>query len=362
MSRGKIARGHPLVALLALLGGWVAGRAATWEAPVARASAAVEAADMSLVPGPQSLPDIQPVAPPIAFGATPPFSSPLSLTAPAPPAALPVYGHWSRPAEHGAALTHLRRDFASLTAQPRFFAPEMPGTELPLPPGLPALPPRARRWSMDAWALLRRDGALSAASAGALPATYGASQAGAILRYRLSMSSPQRPSLYLRSTSSAGQVRETGLALGFSGRPRGSIPIVAAVEGRMIDQAGQRRMQAAAMVVTELPTFTLPAGFRGEAYGQAGYVAGDYSTPFADGQIRADTPLFSTRSLSARVGAGVWGGAQEGAARLDAGPSASLAMPLGRGLNGRVAVDWRFRLAGAAEPGSGPAVTLSAGF
>ena len=37
-------------------------------------------------------------------------------------------------------------------------------------------------------------------------------------------------------------------------------------------------------------------------------------------------------------------------------------MPLGKGLFGRAAVDWRFRVAGDADPGSGPALTLSAGF
>jgi hypothetical protein len=54
------------------------------------------------------------------------------------------------------------------------------------------------------------------------------------------------------------------------------------------------------------------------------------------------------------VGAGAWGGAQPGAARLDMGPQASFRIPVGRtGI--RASAEWRFRVAGDAEPGSGPA-------
>jgi hypothetical protein len=43
------------------------------------------------------------------------------------------------------------------------------------------------------------------------------------------------------------------------------------------------------------------------------------------------------------------------------GPTATLDLPLAGG-SGRLSADWRFRLAGTATPGSGPALTLSAGF
>ncbi|MEE4451225.1 hypothetical protein [Novosphingobium resinovorum] len=223
-------------------------------------------------------------------------------------------------------------------------------------------PLRPRRWTMDAWALLRRDGATGSASAGVLPASYGASQAGAVLRYRLAMASRHRPMLYLRTTSTTGTIQESTAAAGLAARPFAAVPIVAALEGRLTDQSGQRRVQGAAMAITELAPFALPAGFRGEAYAQAGYVASRFATPFADGQFRADRGLVRLGRVDARFGAGLWGGAQKGAARFDAGPTASIALPLGRGMNGRVAVDWRFRLAGDAVPGSGPALTLSAGF
>ena len=64
----------------------------------------------------------------------------------------------------------------------------------------------------------------------------------------------------------------------------------------------------------------------------------------------------------ARIGAGAWGGIQKGASRLDAGPGATVSMPLSPKVFGRLAVDWRFRVAGNAEPDSGPALTVAAGF
>ncbi|MCH2487899.1 MAG: hypothetical protein MK010_09195, partial [Erythrobacter sp.] len=61
------------------------------------------------------------------------------------------------------------------------------------------------------------------------------------------------------------------------------------------------------------------------------------------------------------IGAGAWGGVQRGAGRLDIGPSASVALRLGRSPVW-LSADYRFRIAGDAQPGSGAAVTLSTGF
>lgn len=361
MSGGAISRGHPLLALLALLGGWVGGRAATWEPLVSKAApAVVGGSEVGL--GLQSLPSYAgddprayDVAPDFGVG-RPAVRYVMTYSAPAAPAVSSGISALS-------IMPHLREDFGALQPLPRFYAPDVPGTvAAPQPTGLPIVPWRPRRWSMDAWALMRRDSSGAPASPGAIPGTYGASQAGGVLRYRLALASRHRPTVYLRSTSTTGQIRETTAAVGLSARPITALPVVAALEGRMTDQMGQRRVQGAAMAITELPLFPLLAGFRGEVYAQAGYVAGRYATMFADGQFRADRGLLTVRAADVRIGGGLWGGAQKGAARLDAGPTASVAMPLGRGINGRVAVDWRFRLAGDAVPGSGPALTLSAGF
>jgi hypothetical protein len=77
---------------------------------------------------------------------------------------------------------------------------------------------------------------------------------------------------------------------------------------------------------------------------------------FADGAIRASTPIGPVE-----IGAGAWGGAQPGAARLDIGPQASVRIPVGK-IAIRASAEWRVRVAGDAHPGSGPAFTLSTDF
>lgn len=249
---------------------------------------------------------------------------------------------------------------------PRFFAPgNLPDVDKAGDRGPGILPSsghgRSRHWSMDAWALIRNEGA-GAPSPGVLPATYGGSQSGAVLRYRIDLASAYRPSVYLRTTSALGGIRDNTLALGVSARPLPSVPVIAAVEGRMVDQANGRSIRPAALAYTEIAPIALPARMRAEVYAQGGYVGGRFATPFADGMVRVDRHVLTIGKAEARAGGGMWGGIQKGASRLDVGPSASVAMPLARGLHGRAALDWRFRMAGDAMPGSGPALTLSAGF
>lgn len=390
-------RGQPLVALLAVLGGWIGGRLTTWEPPVlARGAAASEhGAELAgagqgrlvfdAVVGAQSLPGSGAVPHSNGYVAIPQAASraarfPSARAALAPSAFRELAAHtWGPSARMFAPPSADRRDTFAMNASRR-----EPGlSDYPwLPPisvlaAQPSPPPvaatggttasagqegaRPRRWSADAWSLMRRGGG-GALVSGALPATYGASQAGAVLRYRIAPRSRYRPTAYLRTTSTLGQLRETSAALGLAARPLPSLPVVAAVEARMTDHAGMRRFHPAVMAVTELPPFELPLAMRGEAYAQAGYVGGMFATPFADGQFRFDRSLYSLGAVDARLGGAVWGGVQKGAGRLDVGPSAAISMPLGRGTYGRVALDWRFRVAGNAKPGSGPAITLSAGF
>jgi hypothetical protein len=134
-----------------------------------------------------------------------------------------------------------------------------------------------------------------------------------------------------------------------------------AVEGRVSETVAGTEFRPAAFAVTELPPIALPFGTRGEAYIEGGYVGGHFATAFVDGQARVDRPLLDVPGAQLRIGAGAWGGAQEGAARLDVGPSASVAFRLGAAY-GRLAADYRFRVAGDAGPSSGPALTVSAGF
>ncbi|AQR74474.1 hypothetical protein [Sphingomonas sp. LM7] len=101
-------------------------------------------------------------------------------------------------------------------------------------------------------------------------------------------------------------------------------------------------------------------GFTLESYGQAGAIRRDRTQPYADGAIRV-TRGVRAGSVRVALGAGAWGAAQRDAARLDIGPSATMALPIG-GQNVRLALDWRQRVAGEARPGSGLALTLGSDF
>jgi len=419
MSLTQPFRGQPLVALLAVLAGWMGGRISTWQSPLPIEADIVHASPVATgggqglagngsddaLEGPLSPPGSG-LYPPLEYLAMergmagPGYAMPARTGQPYPVfVRVPVwvngpgYGVGSRaPAAFPASPDRpMQYGISGLPGEPewsargfdvtpaRFVSGTAAGSRMPsgLPPlwQLAAQPgppssvtpvagprPFPKRWSGDSWALLRHNGA-GGITNGALPATYGASQTGAVLRYRLSLDDPRRLTGYMRTTTTLSSVmRETAGALGFSARPFPKLPVIAALEARLTEQGGVHRFQPAAMAITELPPFPLPQGWRGEAYGQAGYVGGTFATPFADGQFRADRGLFSVGRLEGRLGGGAWGGVQKGAGRLDAGPSATFAVPLGRGAFGRVAVDWRFRIAGDADPGSGPAVTLSAGF
>ena len=72
------------------------------------------------------------------------------------------------------------------------------------------------------------------------------------------------------------------------------------------------------------------------------------------GALTVTRPVYRNFSF----GLGVWGGAQPGLSRLDAGPRVTMQMRK----NVKVHADWRQKLAGNARPGSGPALTLSGDF
>ena len=217
----------------------------------------------------------------------------------------------------------------------------------------------ADRWSADVWTLARKDSPFPLTSGRPV---YGGSQAGAVLRYRLAPNSAYRPTAYLRANTALGAVRESEIALGLAARPIAALPLVLAAEARAFRSAsGRKSFRPATLAYTELPPFALPAGFTGEAYLQGGYVGGAFKTGFVDGQLRVERPLIDVAGHRLSLGGGIWGGAQKGAARLDTGPGMSALVDLW-GRSSRVSLDWRFRVTGDAEPKSGPAVTVSAGF
>lgn len=374
-------RGQPLIVLGALLLGWIGLRAVLWEgigSPHPPASAQAAVAKVL----PQAVTAKEPPLPARSIDRPGRPAAPAALADAVPPAA-PVLPPFVRP--EPAPLPEF------ISAGPGFDSPRVAAAhqlawmagvaQLPVPsfvinrpqPGeqtaglLPRearlareAPLTARRWSADTWLLLRKGGA--GVTATGLPSpSYGASQAGGVLRYRLAPGNSHRPALYLRATSAVQAPRGEEAALGFSARPLARLPVALQAELRATRQVSGVKLRPAAGAVTELPRFALPAGLSGEAYGQAGYVGGPDGTAFVDGQMRIERRVARLGDGELRAGLGAWGGAQKGASRLDIGPSATLDFRIGSG-QGRVSADWRLRTAGNAAPRSGPALTLSAGF
>lgn len=376
-------RGEPIVALVLLLGGWVGVRAAILDdaggASLARAPTGGERQSPAAAPAPRDP------------GASPAWSAPLPL-----PQSVPVRDSAvaaeaqdapnsaatpGNPDEARAALRlgggHQLLWMAGLSMLPLPVDAEAALAQ-PVAPLRP-LPPRGHgaqhnpgpaplRWSADGWIVWRQGGNGFNLPGAGLPGAsvpsgaYGASQAGVVLRYRLAPSNPLRPTLYLRGSSALQAPRGEEVAAGFALRPLAGVPVAAMGELRATRSVGGKVVvRPAAALVSELPVQPLPFGLRAEAYVQAGYVGGQDATPFVDGQARIERPLVRLGPAELRAGGGVWGGAQNGAQRLDIGPTATLAVPVGPG-GSRVSADWRFRVAGDAAPGSGPAITLSAGF
>lgn len=215
-----------------------------------------------------------------------------------------------------------------------------------------------RRWGADGWALVRRG---SAGPASLAQPSYGRSQIGAVVHYRLDPESKYRPRAHLRASAALDGAREREAALGVSARPLPQVPVRVYAELRASDTAQGTEARAAAFAVSEFPPLDLPAGMQGEAYLQSGYVTGDFATAFVDGQARITRDVTSHEDFRLTAGGGAWGGAQDGAERVDIGPSAGVHFKLGE-TQARVTADYRVRIAGNAAPASGPAVTIAAGF
>ncbi|MGB7369750.1 hypothetical protein [Erythrobacter sp.] len=195
---------------------------------------------------------------------------------------------------------------------------------------------------------------------------YGASQAGAVLRYRIAPSSPHDPHAMARVYRALVPGGESEFAVGASARPLSAVPVRVVAEVRATDGPAGVELGPAAFAYTEIPPIDLPAGFSLEAYGGAGYVAGEAATAFVDGQVVAmremyEAPPATIGAPRVSVGAGAWGGAQEDAGRLDVGPSVRVDLEIAD-VPARLSIDYRRKVAGDAAPRSGLTATLSTRF
>jgi hypothetical protein len=214
-----------------------------------------------------------------------------------------------------------------------------------VPPRL-TLQPDASRWTLSGWALLRRGSAPQLAPGG----TLGGSQIGARFTYRLN----NRTSISARLYSPVNEPSGAEAALGVDWQPLQSMPVRLLAERRQ--KIGPEGRSAFAVTAHGGVSQIRVAGpIRLDAYAQAGVVGLRSRDLFIDGLAALRLPIADDIS----VGAGAWGAAQPGAARLDFGPEATLRIPDTR-LS--VSASYRLRVAGDARPGSGPALTLSTDF
>lgn len=220
----------------------------------------------------------------------------------------------------------------------------------PVPVGIPTFIPQKHldRLQFTTWAMLRgRPGTGSLASGG----TLGGSQAGGRLTYAFD----PRIAASLRSSSPIGGSRGGEVAAGVRFTPIPSIPFAITAERRQaIGKYSTGRSDFALFAEGGLYQQSLGWNLFLDGYAQAGVVGIQSRDVFADGGLAISRPVWGRFS----AGVGVWGGYQPGLYRVDAGPRISMRVRP----NIAVHLDWRQRVAGAAQPSSGPAVTLGANF
>lgn len=232
-------------------------------------------------------------------------------------------------------------------------APAATASAVPVLPTVVPLPvpsPTGARWRGSAWLIARDGGGAS------LPGSQlGASQAGVRVTYALGAA--RRLSLSARASAPmSGRGKE--VAFGLDWQPT-LAPIHILAEHRVAVDGGRSGPMLG--IVGGFGPVEIMRGVRLEGYGQAGVAVREGGGAFADGAVRAAHPVAAIGRLQLDTGAGIWGGAQRGASRLDVGPSLGLAVPMGtRSL--RLAVDWRQRVAGRSRPESGPALSIGTNF
>jgi hypothetical protein len=331
----------PLRFLIIVLGAWIAGRVVvlSWEAgEVARPVVVAARVSKSVRPAGARI---------TALDHPPPFG--LSLSKPRPFFA-------ARMKKDSPSTSSGRTvERASAGSTPPVAIPASPLT--PRPPASPVQPPRPRsRWSLSTYAYVRSTtGDTPLASGGEL----GGSQVGARLTYRLNPTGPTCLALAARLSTPLASIRGAEGAIGVDWHPLPRLPLRLSLE-RRVNLGGAARDAWSAYAAGGFYRAGLPFGIEAEGYAQAGVVGVRRRDLFIDGALRAAKPIAVART-TLRLGVGVWGAAQPGVIRLDVGPRAALSVPAGDGTI-TAALEYRARIDGDANPGSGVAFTLSSDF
>lgn len=352
--------------------------------------AGVRAASLGLLPGTSALARELPPPPPVAadtpaaaLPVEPTIFAPLEPVAPPGSASLtdgtgPAIAYLPFPAGPAAGSAAWRARSPAPGVRPARYAsldlPSAYATDLPAEPWLEPAPmarlasaghaartgtsaptfdppadsrPRLDRVSLSTWAYLRSpQGTPGLATTGSL----GGSQAGA----RLLVRATPKLAASLRFASAAGGPQGAEAALGVRWQPIASVPVAFTVERRQAIGRYGGRSDFALFAEGGVYDRPLPWRTRLDAYVQAGVVGHRARDLFVDGGATLTRPLW--KGLSG--GIGVWGGAQPGLWRVDAGPRLSVKVHP----RVRMHADWRQQLGGNALPGSGAALTVAADF
>jgi hypothetical protein len=215
---------------------------------------------------------------------------------------------------------------------------------------------QARKPALEGWLLLRpKSQARSLLSGGQLGSSqFGLRATGPVIA--TSGSWTLRP--FGRLTSAFYSPRQEEGTLGVAARASGTrTSLETSVERRFGLGPGGRNAFAAYVAAGGNRSLE-GAKLDIAAYAQAGVVGLRNRDAFADGSATIYRRVLSERHWRAKLGTGIWAGAQPGVARFDVGPSVLAEFSIGE-IPVRAQVDWRFRVAGRAAPASGPALTIA---
>ncbi|MEP1605831.1 MAG: hypothetical protein ABJJ48_05935, partial [Marinomonas sp.] len=289
----RAARGRPLIMLGVLVGTWVLARVALWETPLPQVPRALGSMSAQIAAGDApattekmvdiaNTPDVGLAGDANTKAAADWFSQSYNVSAHAPlslpsaaPSTAPSASSFLPPASAAemtggdlqTAASHQLMFMAAMAYMP---VPKAVRSALANSPASQAEPftmagkagarkPKHDRWSLDAWTFWRQGSASPLVALGQNP-SYGASQAGAVLRYELQPSNARRPRAYVRGYSSLEGRTEQEVAAGLSARPLPKLPLRFHAEARALHSAGGTSIRAAAFVTTEIPPVKLPAG------------------------------------------------------------------------------------------------------
>jgi hypothetical protein len=287
--------------------------------------------------------------PPTAFPAYAPYPIYVPVPARAPRSSAPVY---HQPAYAQAEPLPANPYFEPVPPLEQWpdnsFAVPAPGRQTTPSFGEAQASPRFDRLQLSTWAMIRGKPGMPGLSG---TGTLGGSQAGARLLWRFD----PHLAASLRTSTPINSARGGEAALGIRYQPFLSIPVAITAERRKaFGEFGAGRDAFALFAEGGVYGRSMPWNGMLDAYLQAGVVGAKSRDWFVDGQAAVTRPLW--RNLSA--GVGVWGGAQPGLNRLDVGPRLSLRV----GQRLRVHADYRHKLIGNAQPGSGAVLTVAGDF